>query len=252
MAAQSTYSLAFASVTDLVSVTSGFTGPSGDFSLSGWVRLTSTATTQIVLEFQGGAGDGGALQCHNGVLSFVVFGIANYDFSTLTLTAGVWQHWALTRTGNNVIGYLNGVSESTTISTVLGFMNSSFRIGDNAFGVGFVGSVDDVALIYSVLTPTQVSNIAGTPGVAGSSSLDVSTLTTQVLWRLESGSGTTAIDSSGNGHDGTLTGSITWSTLNDVPLPLQAAAGGPTSPVPPALIVAGSNKVIPGYLIRAV
>jgi hypothetical protein len=76
-----------------------------------------------------------------------------------------------------------------------------------------------LAATLAALAPPPVAHAATTLGAAldvnGDLVINSGTLAqpqTEGYWKLDDGSGTTATDSSGNGYDGTLTNTPTWST----------------------------------------
>ncbi len=231
MAAQSTFSLAFNGATDKVTLGSPVS-EAGDFTLSCWVKFAASPASNNLL-WLANSGDGGMNLW--GVLSDATTiyyrgttGGTNTlnTFTVPTLTTGTWYHMALTRNGGSgvILLYVDGTQYTTGVGNLdpLAFNTLGAYPANTAFN--FVGSLDDFACCASVLTPTQVANIAGTPGTAGSSSLDIATLTCDTRYRMETGSGTNVADSSGNGNDGTISGGVTWSA--DVAAPLQASSSG--------------------------
>lgn len=147
------------------------------------------------------------------------------SFTVPAVSLNAWHHVAVTRVSGVVHAYIDGTESSTgglsdsgsmLIDLVGGFQSSSFY---------WKGQLDDAAILNGTgLTGSQVAAIAGTPGSAGSSTLDIATLTTVLLLRMEEGTGTTTADTSGHGNTGTFTGGVTWSS--SVPAPLQSGGGG--------------------------
>jgi hypothetical protein len=136
------------------------------------------------------------------------------------LGGGTWHHVAIVRDSNMLYLYVDGSAvhfnsnSSSASSTTVDF-------GDNPSGGGsnYQGNVDDVAMFAGVaLSPTDIAGIAGTPGVPGSSTVDVATLSPTQLWRIEAGSGTVIADTGGSHDDGSIDSGMTWDT--DVAAPL--------------------------------
>ncbi|KKN03305.1 hypothetical protein LCGC14_1108980, partial [marine sediment metagenome] len=143
----------------------------------------------------------------NGDLNISAFAttrrIANFDNTSFDKTQ--WHHLALTTkpgSGNYKL-YQNGVFvTSGTGDDVIDF-GTTFKIGgfDNIF---LDGLMDDVRIYNRELSQAEITTLA-----AGG---DPSTTGLLVHWKLNEGSGTVAIDSSGNGNNGTFVGSPTYNT----------------------------------------
>ncbi len=236
MAAQSTYSLALDG-SGYVSTALSAGGLSA-MTVSLWFKVTDASVTQtLISQWDELNSRTFALTILGGVLRFESSGDGNFDGGNVatgstSLANGTWYHVAAVYGTTQNLIYLNGASEASVTRSSNGLFSGSTHVdlGHSPRWGGaerwLTGSLDDMAIVGSILTPTQIANIAGTPGVAGSSSLDVGTLSTVALWRAEAGTGTTLTDTSGNSHDGTFSGGVTWSALDSVPLPLQAAVGG--------------------------
>ena len=129
-----------------------------------------------------------------------------------------WQQWGYTRANDTVILYINGVSMGTK---TLGDDPDGILIDTIGAGMHngspyqeWEGYIDEVAAWNVALDADAVLKIynSGTPidltindgNYDNSSNL-------QAYWRFEQGTGN-AIDSTGNGHTGTLTNSPTFSS----------------------------------------
>ena len=120
------------------------------------------------------------------------------SFAFPALSVGTWNHFALVGTGGNARMYINGV-ESTSLSQPLG--NMQFANLGKASTSYFGGIIDETSIWTSALTAGQISNQYNS-GNGNYADVDV----TPLVWLKlnESGTATTAVDSSGNGNDGTL------------------------------------------------
>ncbi|QDP51509.1 MAG: putative concanavalin A-like lectin/glucanases superfamily protein [Prokaryotic dsDNA virus sp.] len=126
---------------------------------------------------------------------------------------GKWHHIAATwdTTADQLKIYLDGTLKATTtgLGTYSGGIAST-SIGNNTAGANFINAtLADVAIFTRVVPITELIasnheplNLTGSAGLIG-------------YWRFDSGSGETAIDSSGKGFNGTLVNNPTWTT--DVP-----------------------------------
>ncbi len=150
------------------------------------------------------------------VLELVIFdGGAKHSASTPALTNGVWYHLMAVWNSTTIRLFLNGFEMGSPVSAgALGSAANDVQIGGTST-VFWNGAIDDVAL-WNTDQSAQAMGIAN-------GSTDVSTLSPTGLWRLDEGTGTTAADGSGNGHNGTFGGSgTTWGS--DIPLQLQGSA----------------------------
>ena len=138
---------------------------------------------------------------------------------------GNWHHVAMTwdKPEDEIKGYLDGSQFSTTVAyddILSGDEFTESLIGSNAGTVAFwLGHIDEVCVYDAVLSAADITAIynSGVPtDLLLASSYDTDR-TSNILayWRMETGSGETLKDKSGNGNNGTLINSPTWST--DIP-----------------------------------
>ena len=120
---------------------------------------------------------------------------------TVTLAASTWNHIVGVYDGANMTVYLNGnrVNAQAKTGTVSNQGVNGFNIGSNTSGTGFMtGSVDEVRVYTRALSGNDVSQLYNwAPGPVG-------------YWKLDDKTGTTTIDSSGNGINGTLNDGPVW------------------------------------------
>ena len=145
----------------------------GAFSVSAWVKYTTIGTIAGIVtkseEPPGAAGWGleltgaGQFQFYGyTAASAVVFDIS----TTLAYNDGRWHHVACTWDGttgaNKVIIYVDGTSvkTGTAVAGTLGTGAYPFRIGARGVvaSLFFTGTIDEVMVIGSVLTPTNVTD----------------------------------------------------------------------------------------------
>jgi hypothetical protein len=140
----------------------------------------------------------------NGQLCFNRQGLAN--LACAAAPAGGFHHYAATYAAGTVVLYVDGAAIATASGKLIGSpANSVLNVGAYAPGdtAHVVGRMNDIALWGRALTGAQVQALysgAKAPSAAGNLVAE---------WRLEDGSGTTAADSSGNGHDMALT-NVGW------------------------------------------
>lgn len=176
----------------------------GDFSASVWVKPTTLT-----------GGQTGILRYLNNITYFILEHNDNdtilvefrdgtcaaQSFSTTgLLTAGIWNHIVLTVDRDNEARvYLNGVF--LTSSPTVARCQASMTGGILNFGRHtqyFDGVVDEVRLYKRVLSADDVKNLYDwAPGPVG-------------YWKMDEKTGASALDTSGNGNNGTLNGNPLW------------------------------------------
>lgn len=199
--------LEFDGVNDYVSLnTGGITlSTAFDWTFSLWIKPTKTNVSL--------GGDNNSsndlLYLINSTLFRVQFAggsaaLSRLNFTIPTVTLNQWHHICITKdSSNDVRLYWNGVESSTgalpTNDTLNLFQLGSYRRA----GLWFDGVMDEFGLdITTAANLAQVTQLYN--GGLGNSFLDVLP-SARVNFHLdESGTDTTAVDSSGNGNDGTL------------------------------------------------
>ncbi len=182
-----------------------------------WTFLTPQGISGVQWNMYGGVGDDGAI--NEAVVS-----------PSTQLPTGVWKHVAVTASGSNYAMYIDGfpVAELTDGPVVLPSdmepLAPTSWIGKSRFNdPGLSGLVDEMRIYDRVLAPSEIANLAWPQ-------------TDYSDWRFDDGTGLTAVDSSDNANNGTLTNGVTWSSTGrlggsvELPggLPPADAAGGPT------------------------
>lgn len=134
--------------------------------------------------------------------------ILNSTTSALVFRDDEWHNLVLTDANGSLIMYLDSAqihtaSYSKTTFTPENSTIGAIRVGASETASGFFnGLLDDIRLYSKTLSPTEVSNLYYKGIDPGS----------QIAWyKLDEGSGTEAVDSSGNANTGTITGG-TYST----------------------------------------
>ena len=118
---------------------------------------------------------------------------------------GNWHHIAGTLDGSNIGLWFDGVlAASGSTSTDWSGNTKDLHLGGDPASEGLNGTIDEV----------RISNTARYTSNFSPATSFTSDGNTVALWHLNDGSGTSAADSSGNGHTGTLEGSPTptWVT----------------------------------------
>jgi hypothetical protein len=164
-----------------------------------WLELT--AGNVLVFELASGSTE------HKLTSSFV-----------LTDTQG-WHHVVGTYDGTTQKIFLDGVQDTTTStwSGALNSVNNDLVIGNRSAGydIPFNGKVDEVRVYNTALTAAEIQSLYKR---GESDTMNVADINGNLnsglagYWKLDEGSGTSAVDSSINGSTGTLTGGPTWTT----------------------------------------
>ena len=125
-------------------------------------------------------------------------------FTIPTLSTGTWYHFMFTRSSGNGRVYVNGV-ESSSGSQAVGTINLAFNfMGKRSTGDFMDGKYDECAFWNGTVgTLTNAKDLYNSG--AGALASDVIASPTWYYRMNESGTDTIAVDSSGNGNDGTLT-----------------------------------------------
>jgi hypothetical protein len=147
----------------------------GDLTISLWVNVTSAGGfgqwRGLVTKDPAGSGTAAPYQFwFNQANLFPNFvggnGTTNdIAFSTIDVpSTGVWEHWAVTLTGNTVAMYRNGspiTMADTTITSPVADGNGPLIIGDRdgAQDMSFLGRLDDVAIFNEALDQTEIQTV---------------------------------------------------------------------------------------------
>ncbi len=166
-------------------VVSGFT----DFTVSTWVKVNAFATWQRIFDFGTATNNYmflttqyNATAPNNAKLRFGIrtptIGEQNVSGTGIALTAGVWTHVAVTRSGTTVSLYVNGaLAGSGTIAlnpSDLGTTTLNY-LGKSQFNDPYLdGALDDFRLYSQALSASEIAlyasplaapqNLAATPG----------------------------------------------------------------------------------------
>lgn len=126
---------------------------------------------------------------------------AGDHFSTSKLTDGVWNHIAVVINSGSGTFYINGLAAGTFSSA--SSLTGSY-IGQDGGSDPLKAYVDDLRIYTSALTSNQIAQLAAGVDITG----------TQLYYKFDEGSGTTATDSSGNSNTGTITGATYNSSVS--------------------------------------
>ncbi|MCH8330176.1 MAG: T9SS type A sorting domain-containing protein [Bacteroidetes bacterium] len=198
----------------------------GDMTIMAWINPSSSTTNWIVNKGSFSTAGYGVynLWLENGIPKATIrFSPSSPFYIHLTGSSAIpfnaWTHFALV--ADSVAGeirfYVNGVLEHDTVwnGIYYGNITSDLLIGCyyKSDGGGYIryfdGRIDEVSVWGRALSAEDILETMNC-------GLNVSQQTDLIgFWDLDDGSGTTTVDQTSNGNDGTLISGPTWST--DVP-----------------------------------
>ena len=201
--------------TDAYASASGINLNNSSFTVEFWAKQNDTARLEYIIN-QGDPPSSGGLQIGFDAKNnfFVSFG--GTTLSTPT-NDNNWHEWAVTfdATSGQLFIYQDGVPVASTTASPIAISGSTpaFLIGKSG-AFYFDGDISQVRVWTVVRTETDINSdmVSSTPA---------STIGLLAAWNFSEGTGTTAADSSGNGHDATINGGAQWitATLPTIPTP---------------------------------
>ncbi len=213
-------------------------------TIEAWVNTTSTSGGRII-----GFGDAGmsstSLAASNssvlylsnaGRVNFAVLGGTAYRGiqSARAVNDGQWHHLAATVDASGLALYVDGKlvgrdANPIALPTYAGywrlFADQTTSLPNKPTSAGLAGAVDEVAVYPSVLTADQLrarylltGRTATWPTTlpADSYGAAVAAAKPDLYWRLDEASGTTALDASTTGQDGSILGGVTPGGLSAI------------------------------------
>ncbi|MCP3976660.1 MAG: LamG domain-containing protein [bacterium] len=194
----------------------------GDFSISGWLRLdtgsTGSARNNLVAN---GVATLGTASSTNRVRATIDTSTGTASFlSTTSLTVGEWHHVALVRESNEASLYVDGSFETSLTLT------GSTSAGTGAFTMrGDTARLDEVVIHDGALTASHVDGLAD-PDMP------------DALWAYYPMEGD-AVDHSGNGFHGVLSGAETQTGVHGLGLNFDGSNGD-------EIVIANNAALHPG------
>jgi hypothetical protein len=214
-------------------------GTTKTFSISTWIKTSSSATQRITSKFQ--LSGGWYIYLYNSrIYSNVTDGVNSAEnyLSTTTLNDNAWHHVLVTYTnGESAVGYIDGKQEpSFSISTITGTMDNGENLSIGGQNQYFSGLMDEFKIYNFALSSNEIKQeynkgqalLLGSVGTDSSGNAqfggnwnycppgDGATCVGPVgEWNFEEGSGTTVNDTSGNSNTGILdvgSSAPTWTT----------------------------------------
>ena len=139
----------------------------GQFTIAAWIRRVATKTAYIVLKGEDANNDSPySLDIHPGVVRAFVRTNTNEQFliqGQTPIVKGVWQHIAVTFTGEQLNIYYNGKSEGNiAVDRPLDISSGDLAIGASAKyfpAAAYVGKIDNVKIYDKALSAAQIKNL---------------------------------------------------------------------------------------------
>ena len=135
-----------------------------------WINVAKavTGSWQPTVFLIGGANNGFYVNINSGNL--LIAGITTVNTaiqyivgggSGVTLTTGVWYHFAATYNGTTCTTYLNGVSVGTPVSATGNIRSGGLAIGDSGGSTtfGWAGAIDDVRIYSRTLSVAEINTL---------------------------------------------------------------------------------------------
>ncbi len=216
---------------DFVEFGTSITADTDGFSVSFWAKFPTTGSALCCFERgQDGSGNGWSMIIEKQSSDKMAFSIvtsapAQVDcIGTSTLSANTWYHiLCIWNKGNNLKLYVNGTLETTSASAATQLRSST--VGWRGFlrngAAGGSSYLDAIQIWKNVYVDSDAANLAagGDPAT-----------TPNFQYKINEGTGTTLTNTgSTTPNNGTLNGTITWST--NIPSANPLAAAGSTTQV---------------------
>jgi len=186
----------------------------GNFTISSWIKIDNTALSQHATIISKGndtevAGDWAFQVTNDAGSNYINMRTDATDvmLGATSVTKSEWHHVAVTRSGTNSYGYLDGVLDDTTANTKNLTNAEAGHIGfrSNAYNGYFPGNIDDIRVWNRALT---LKEIQGLYNSGNSITINGPTRSLLGYWSMnrESINGTSLFDASGKGYHGTIVG----------------------------------------------
>lgn len=199
------------------------------WSLEAWINTPSltSANFRTVVEFGTGSTNHAAAIFLDTVGHICCNTYAANRITGPTITINTTYHVVATYDATNLRLYVNGVLQGTlactpAITLTYCRIGSEDSVADDFYG----GAVDEVSIYSTVLSPQHILThyIAGTTGVLSPQyASTILALLPLAYYRLGEPSGTTANDSSTNGYNGTIGGTVTLGQPGAIALDFNGA-----------------------------
>jgi len=131
-----------------------------DFTVTAWIKPDAVSGVQRILSTVGGANKGWGFGLNGAGLQLTTYGHDDLNSSSITLTAGVWTHVAVTFNSSfEAAFYVNGTYiEYSTGSAIADTAQGNWYIA-NSSGQNFDGVIDEIHVYDTVLNEAQIHRI---------------------------------------------------------------------------------------------
>ena len=202
-----------------------------NLTMCAWVKPSSFPNAQNMV-ITNGENDGngyGLYIASDGTIRLDIAFVASLN-SAQAISAGVWSHVAVVRSGGTWQCYLNGVAVGGTIGNNPNGPGARYCIGAGLQAAGttnrwFAGAVDDARFYERALSASELLAIYNR-GI-NINNPDVSSANLKFWHKFEEGSGTSAASSGSSSNTLTLVNTPTWVTgqVQVSNVPARTAAG---------------------------
>jgi Concanavalin A-like lectin/glucanases superfamily len=171
----------------------------GPMSVSVWIKINSFTINSQAIVTKGDSAWAIERKNKTDFLRFILTGPGQVQ-GNISVNDGLWHHVVGVYTGTQMQLYVDGVlDQQNNRKGAIATNDYQVNIGNNAEAAGrqFDGSIYDVRIYNRALTAADIAVLGNQPLLTAH-------------WKLNETSGTTAADSSGFFHTGTVTGTATW------------------------------------------
>jgi len=170
---------------------------SGDFSVSIWAKqnIPQASYTEVLSQ---GLGSGTAFYLGHNPSGDIRVGDYWPSTGINFPTDGEWHYYTIVKSSSNTLLYIDGIEVASKGSAINNPPSAEFRVGSQ-FGGGeyFNGRTDNLSVWDKALTNAEIQDLMNLCEINPQMGLIGG-------YVFEDGTGTTVIDNSGNGNDGTL------------------------------------------------
>jgi hypothetical protein len=189
-------------------------------------------------------------------------GEVHYVAGLSATPVGMWSYVAMTYDGTELRLFVNGtqVSSRATTGTIQTTASPLWLGGNQPYGEYFEGVIDDLRIYNRALGESEIQADMASPVAAGSPARNPANLVVSAqrlpthatglvgAYSFDTGSGVVAIDDSGNGNVGMISGA-TWTTQGRYGNALRFDGAGDTVRVPPsASLDVGSGLALSAWV----
>ena len=149
--------------TRMLDLTTGFALGAGSYTVEGWFRLPDFTNQYALFGANASAGDGSGMMNLIVSSSTVIFsdkngGGGSFSYTTPTMSANTWYHFALVRSGTTEALFLNGTRAGSAQTNSLNYTAATKRIG-MSYVRSWPGLMTNLRIVVgtAVYDPTQTS-----------------------------------------------------------------------------------------------